>query len=323
MNNSLNHISLISSLNQLENELQGLYYTVIQKSDKAYSKLVSKLTNSIVNTFDKQRIEAINQAIDYLSHLPADESISESHMQKLNEIFQSYLSIDFEDAVRENIYELGTQLYKNGINEVSKTSGIKLFFDVNDQNAADILSSHNLFYIGNYYDEHISENLNGILKDYYTGNKTIKDVREDFYNKYSRVTEKGQSYFEGLAEHTASRARELGKITGFEKAGIAYYEIRAIIDDRTSDICLSMNGRIFPVSDGANLRDEILSMSSPEEIKSVAPWRAAGEVSNLHTSDLPPGMEFPPYHFRCRTIAVAYPFEDFQTEFLIPPDEEI
>jgi SPP1 gp7 family putative phage head morphogenesis protein len=144
------------------------------------------------------------------------------------------------------------------------------------------------------------------LKPYFTENKTITEVAEEFQKKFGKLTDKGIDYFEGLAEHTTNRNRELGKITGFEKAGVLKYEIRAVMDDRTSEICIEMNGKIFEVSDGVAFRDKILGIEDPNDIKTVAPWRSTDEIKGLSASELPPGMELPPYHWRCRTVAIAY-----------------
>ncbi len=310
------------AISKLNSEIKGLHYTYILKSPKAFENLLDKLSNAIANCYDTKRTDAIHKAIDYLTSLPDNEKFSEKISGKIDSILSTELGKNLEELASEPVMELGQQIYKSGIQEVSKNLNMKLAFNVPDREAADILSSHNLFFIKDYYDSQLSQGINSILKDYVTGGKTIKEVSEDFYKKYNDATEKGQAYFEGLAEHTASRSRELGKITGFEKAGIEYYEVRAIIDDRTSDICLSMNGRIFSVLDGINFRDSILSMDNPEDIKSVAPWRSSSEVENLHTSDLPAGMELPPYHFRCRTVVVAYPFSEFQTEYILPSEDK-
>lgn len=150
----------------------------------------------------------------------------------------------------------------------------------------------------------------------------FKEVAKDFANKFEDITNKGYDYFEGLAEHTANRVRELGKVTGYEKAGIMKYEIRAIMDDRTSDICQAMNGKIFEVAAAVDFRDTILSLDNPEDIKNAAPWRSGSEIKGIPDNEMPVGMELPPYHWRCRTLTVAYFEEDLQTSYPPLTDEE-
>jgi SPP1 gp7 family putative phage head morphogenesis protein len=205
-----------------------------------------------------------------------------------------------------DIFTLNAQIYKFGIGEVGKSLKMKLGFEVADEEAAAVLGKQNLFWVQDYYSEQLSGEIDNILKPYFTSDKTIGEVIDDFQKSFGKITDKGVDYFEGLAEHTTNRVRELGKITGYEKGGIVKYEIRAVMDDRTSDVCQQMNGQIFEVASGAAFRDTILSLSNPADIKDVAPWRTGDEISGLSGADLPPGMELPPYHWRCRTVTVAY-----------------
>jgi len=296
---------LKNSLLNLESELKNLEYVIIQKDEKGYKKLLKKLNTLLVNTFDKKIETAIKHSLDYLESI-GELFFNNNHLNHIQNIFQSEIGMDFPDIVNADVFTLNQQIYKFGIGEIGKSTGLKLAFDVADAEASAILGNHNLFWVQDYYTAQLQDDIDKILKPYFTSDKTIQEVMSDIQSKFSTVTNKGIDYFEGLAEHTTNRVRELGKITGYEKAGIIKYEIRAVMDDRTSDICLTMNGQIFEVSSGIDFRDTILGLDDPSSIKDVAPWRTASEISNLSTAELPPGMELPPYHWRCRTTTVAY-----------------
>lgn len=131
-----------------------------------------------------------------------------------------------------------------------------------------------------------------------------------------KIREQGQervnNYFKGLSQTNLNFARNFGNITAMQEAEIARYEIVAIIDNLTSEICQGLNGRIFELSLGVEHRDKVLGMESVEELKAFAPWQ-----KNLDAYDLAPGkkledpgaarvlaaagMGLPPYHFRCRS----------------------
>lgn len=73
---------------------------------------------------------------------------------------------------------------------------------------------------------------------------------------------------ENIARTESARVYEQGKyITYTNTPGVVAYEIHAVIDARTTDICLARNGRIIPIT-------------------------AAG-------------YEWPPYHYQCRTTTAA------------------
>lgn len=294
-----------TGLAHLEHELRNLEFVVIQKDDKGYKKLLSKLTSLHLNSFDKKVNEAVKKCIKYLTSVGGD-SFNSSHLKYVQTLFKTSIGVELPELLESDVLALNSQIYRFGIGEVGKSVKLKLAFDVADEEAAAVLGQQNLFWVQDYYGSQLSGEIDRVLKPYFTSDKTIGDVIDDFKKSFQKLTDKGSDYFEGLAEHTTNRTRELGKITGYEKAGVEKYEIRAVIDDRTSDVCLEMDGQIFEVSSGVEFRDTILSLDDPEQIKAVAPWRTGSEISGLSTADLPPGMELPPYHWRCRTVTVAY-----------------
>jgi len=294
-----------SNIEILEKELTNLEYVIIQKDEKGYKKLLKKLITLQVNSFDKKVNEAIDKCINYLKSVGA-ESFNNDHLNYIQTVFEMSLGKHLPSLMEADLLTLNTQIYKFGIGEVGKSVKMKLGFDVPDEEAGVILGKQNLFWVQDYYGTQLKDEINKILTPYFKSDKTINEVIDDFQKSFNKITNKGVDYFEGLAEHTTNRVRELGKITGYEKAGIESYEIVAVVDDRTSDICLEMNGKIFDVASGVNFRDTILGLSDPADIKNVAAWRTPDEIKGLSVADLPPGMEVPPYHFKCRTITVAY-----------------
>ena len=293
---------LSKCLDSIDEDLQHI---LIVKDVKLRNKLLRELKEALLTSFDEKRTEAINKAIEFLVSLDADK-FNKKHAQKVNDILKKSLGQDLAGVLEKNVSDLSDRLFKSGISDVARTLKLKLSFDIVDSKAAKILGKHTMFWILNYYSEHLQTEIDDILKGYYTEGKLIREVASDFATAFTDKSNRGFSYFEGLAEYTTYRINELGKINGFEKAGIEYYEIKAIIDDRTSDVCRYMDGVVFPVSEAVKFRDSILKLNSPEDIKKFAPWRSATEISDFKKDGFPTGMALPPYHWRCRTITIAY-----------------
>jgi SPP1 gp7 family putative phage head morphogenesis protein len=122
-----------------------------------------------------------------------------------------------------------------------------------------------------------------------------------------------KSYFQGLARTTTNRSQNFSRVNLMSQAEITDYEIVAIIDKRTSDICLQMDGRRFSVKDGMAHIDSVLGAKTPSGLRQVAGWRdslkelgiknpLSGKTSSKISAILSGnGMALPPYHFRCRT----------------------
>lgn len=123
------------AVSKLQSEITDLQYALILKSDKAFEKLLNKLSNAIVNSYDIKRTDALNKAIDYLIALPEDEKFSDIIVNKVDSILSTELGKNLEEIVSESVLELNTQIYKSGIQEISKSLNLKLAFDVPDENA--------------------------------------------------------------------------------------------------------------------------------------------------------------------------------------------
>lgn len=311
------HGEIICRINSIDGDLNEL---IIIKDEKLRKKILSKLQTVLINSFDESRTLALNKAIDYLLSIDGDK-FKKDDAKKIDDILRQYLSKNLSTLVDDTINDLSEKLYKSGITDVSRSLKTKLSFDVIDNEAAGILADQTMFWIQSYYSDLLNQEISKIISEYFNSAKTIGEIASDFAGKFVDTTDKGFSYFEGLAEFTTYRTSVLGNVTGFEKAGVKFYQIKATLDERTSEICRNMDGRIFEVSRAIEFRDTILSLRTKEQIKEFAPWRPASDVEGKDSSELPLGMVLPPYHFRCRTIVIGY-FGDTKDEPKTVPEQE-
>jgi len=125
---------------------------------------------------------------------------------------------------------------------------------------------------------------------------------------------KSKSYWRGLAATAINRSRTFGEISGYEEAGVATYEILAVMDERTSPVCKFMNGKVFKVKTAAKTRDDIIN-SPPEMVKTNHPWLSFKDVQTMTDEQLQAvGFIMPPFHFHCRTTTVVREFFSGTTE---------
>ena len=96
-----------------------------------------------------------------------------------------------------------------------------------------------------------------------------------------------------------TRARSFGTVEGLVHGGIERLEIVAVMDERTSDICRELNGRIIDVADAVAVRDRLLDAESPEDVKLVTPWISADAAAASSSKDLAAqGVALPSFHFQ-------------------------
>ena len=151
------------------------------------------------------------------------------------------------------------------------------------------------------------------------------------------------AYWEVVAGAFTSNARSFAQLSSFAEAGIQRYRIEAVMDERTTEICRYLDGKVFEVGDALRRFDRLDRLSRPEDIRREQPWvrtgvdaesgrrvmfidrdgerTRLGEVarSGVGTSDDPGefdrmvsnaelmdlGVSWPPYHGLCRSTCLA------------------
>lgn len=228
-----------------------------------------------------------------------------------------------------NLSELDTPFQKatkkpKGPKKVVVEIGPK--FDLLDENALEELMSDVMIWIGRHYDANVRRMIRAavtptMLKgmDRKAAGKFIAKVLQETLDKVEvpdRFRGTAASYFEGLAANIATNARVRGQIRSFSDIGITTYEIVNPMDERTSEICLYMNGKVFKVSDAEAQIEASAAAKTPAELRSVHPWLKADEIKKIGEGGTKAlaeaGLALPPYHFRCRsTVDVAVGSMDY------------
>lgn len=161
--------------------------------------------------------------------------------------------------------------------------------------------------------------------------RDLRRALPDMWQKY------GQSYARLNAGMATSRARSFSEVASYQAAGIASYEIVAVIDERTTDICRALDGQIISTNRAAALLQQQTRLSRPEDIRDVAPLcreverdgkryvetahgaeiaevqrsgygvrddRGTNSYSRMGDQLADASVGMPPYHFNCRTLTV-------------------
>lgn len=302
----LNTHIILKQLDEIQEAVSDMELVMLVKDDKAYNILLGRLRDAILMAYDDQKKAAL---VDILKHLDnkKTDAFTKADAEYIDEVLTAKFGEDLNSLVAGDVSKLTNEIFKLGKKEILDTAGFKLSFNVSDKEAAKILAEQNLFWIGGHYGEKLKSQFDKLTAGYFDSDKTLQNIADDFLSSFNRFTNQGDQYFYDLAEHQTNTVRELGKVNGLVQAGIEYYEIRAVIDDRTSDICVRLNGTVFPVERAVEYRDNILSLNNPDDIKEASPWLNSNEVAALPSDDseLPAGLSLPPYHFRCRTIIVS------------------
>jgi SPP1 gp7 family putative phage head morphogenesis protein len=245
--------------------------------------------------------------------------------------------LEIDKALRRVITRVGGRASR--IPEVR--AGIGTGFSIPDREAARLLSRHHSFWVRDRYGQ-ISDSMSAqaraiIARGVERGldSRTIaRDLR--------RMTGTGlrqEHYYRTVAQNHVARARSYTLGSSLRAAGIRFYRIEAVLDDRTTHQCVFLHGKVLPVGPGAANIERTMRSPNPEAVLAnqpfivernnqlVVPTPGGGEATvatiERHSSGASPtgvdatfsgGMSsadlvshaigFPPYHHGCRTTVV-------------------
>jgi len=180
-----------------------------------------------------------------------------------------------QDGAKKLLGDIYTDTYHRTLYEIQKGTGIGVSFaKINSDGLEKVLSTE--FARSNWSkriwgdrDKLASELYTKLSQSFIRGDsldKTVKDLMERLNVSQSNAMR--------LVQTESAFFMEQATMDGYKESRIVdRYEILATLDNRTSQTCQSMDGKVFKVSE--------------EEV----------------------GINFPPFHARCRTTTVPY-FED-------------
>ncbi len=287
-----------------------LVVQAVVKDTRAFERLYRQLQEAMTNAWTDATRQGIAAALDRLRDL-GDGSFTQEDGAMIMRVLEASVGAEaIQAAMRRPIINLSEGLFRAGAEEVGKAAGVAINFMRPDLDALDVLKTGNLFWIGNSWNVHTQELFAKTLEEYFSAGMTREDLTRRFAEDFAGLSERGQRYWELLADHTATKTREMGRVSGYERAGVKYVQVRAQLDRNTSEICRHMHGRVIEVATMRTQRDAYLdAVSRRDDASAKAAWTmhgAGADLSATPTSKLGSSTASPPYHFRCRTITVLY-----------------
>lgn len=296
-------------LDQIENLL-------ILKIDK-FEGIVRKLKNRLSSAWGTQVEDTLKECLDYAETF---NGTSEALYAALEKKMKNDLGTGFAETVNKPVISAIKNSYVLGAESaLEQVPTVSFAWMEQDLNSLSVLDETQKWWIGEYYSDNVQQVLEQTLKPYFEGNAGVgmarRDIIEALQNSFSYIEEPSKGYWDLLADHICTQTRSIGTVSGYEQGGIEVVRVKAHIDNRTTEICLALDGQIISVKDLRTFVDKYekaCKTKNKEKIKKAWPmrqdkWAKEKLTSPKKIASLVKKGEIglPPYHFRCRTITVA------------------
>lgn len=284
--------------------------------------LTKDLREVLSNSWKKSVRESLIAALDTISNV--NGALTAAEMGMIIEDVKDILAMPVEQAVRKQLVDIQKAAYIMGAVGAAG-SGVKIKWFLPDQKSLQVLNRDLLFWVGSHYDDNLSEAFKATLQDFFNAGYTRDEMAKLLKHHFKDLGEKSDAYWDLLADHTCTKTREIGRVAGYEKAGVEVIRIKAHLDERTTEVCRRLHGQVVAVKAMRSHIDTYLAAcatKNKEKIKAAWPW-ITDEWSEKNLTN-PKAVQrqvrrgvvgMPPYHARCRTITVA--------EFMVDAGERV
>ncbi|WP_107497713.1 hypothetical protein [Thalassobius sp. I31.1] len=201
--------------------VRGVARRVVLKDAEAYARLYAELQTALSNAWSESMREGITAGLERLRDLGAGGVFTQEDAKALLRVLEGSVGEEaLRAAMRDPVINLTDALYRVGAEEVGKAAGVAIAFNRPDLDALDILKEGNLYWVGNSWNTRHQNAMAKTLEAYFTEGMTRETLAARFAEDFAGVSERGLVYWELLADHTATKTREMGRVTGYERAGV-------------------------------------------------------------------------------------------------------
>lgn len=282
---------------------------LLAKDEAAFAALSGRLSAAMTRAWSFGVAAAFRRALEILRGMDPARFDAADEARLLAEIEQEIGGEAMRAALEGPVITLPAAIYQAEAMAAARAAGLDYAFGVKDEAALELLRRFDLHWIGRHWDAGTRAAVTGAVAEFFENGWTYETLAERLKAAFDGIEARGMAYWQLTADTIATKTRELGRVAGYEQAGVKYLEVRAHIDSRTTPICRSMHGRLIRLETVTRQRERYLDAigrGHMEAAKAAWPMFDATMAFAGGTKTLPENVGLPPYHFRCRTVTVAY-----------------
>lgn len=172
---------------------------------------------------------------------------------------------------------------------------------------------------GGVYND-FKDDMASAIKDIFDGTDSSAKIIERAVKAKEKVGEifstlQVQNRYRLVAENAVNKARNFAQALAYEELGITRYEISAILDQKTSIVCRTLNGKVFETKTAVQYVNEVLA-TDPNKVVSKFPWpdpkdfpQTEDDLRNITPAEVNKlynkmSVKLPPYHAFCRSTVI-------------------
>jgi hypothetical protein len=278
----------------------------VLKDAAAFERVVAALKAAFTRAWSLGYRNAVQRLLDEVQAIGPEAFTREMEARVLAAFELEVGPEQMRRMVEGPVVNLSEAAWLIGARDAAKGTGIDYRFGLKDTQALKLAQRGDLYWVAHHWDAFTRQKLSDTVARFFEEGQTYERLAEWMQEAMAGVHEAGMRYWELAADTAATKTREMGRIAGYEQAGIQWVQVRARMDERTTPICRSLHGRLIPLSTIVAQRDKYLEAAGRGHLEAARAAWPMWEAGQAFGEELPGNVGLPPYHFRCRTVTVAF-----------------
>ena len=272
-------------------------------------ELINKMQMALNNVWEKEARAAI---IDSLNMVRQAETLGKSELAIIESNLALRLGVPIGALAVQATTDISTGAFLNGTEKATQKP--EFLFNTDNLDALNAVERNNNMFASDHYSEQLAKATKDALRPFFAGQSSTSDVAFKIRNAMGDKLLKSDAYWKTFAEQSIIQTRSIGQVAGYQREGIETIRVKAVIDERTSMICMRLNGTIISVK---NLSNQVanwqkaVNRGDKQGMKDAWPWWGDKQAAKLTSqSKINKAVKqgkvgSPPYHGRCRTTTVV------------------
>lgn len=228
---------------------------------------------------------------------------ADSALDWLDNEMRGTLPTEVAAAVRDNIRDAWVDAATSGVKPAQKTATQKV------APAIKWFESAQSYDYGAVYNDFRPEMQQAVLDELEgsgAGGRSIREKAQAAAKAAGKILtdDEAQNRYRLVVSNAVNKARNFSQVLSMQELGFQELEIVAIMDQKTSAICRSMNGRRVRVETMATFVNDVLD-TEPAAVAKSFPWPKSAPQGKTTQVMQALSCKMPPYHGHCRTTVVV------------------
>lgn len=160
------------------------------------------------------------------------------------------------------------------------------------------------YYTNKYFNDFVAPKIISDMEKVISGQDPLEPINFSYLRESLNNRLKSVPYWNVVANAAMSRGYHYGLTKAGQLSGKTGYVYNAVLDNKTSEICKYLNGRVFWLADAVNLMEKVASADA-DKVKEITPWLKDDQVVGKSNEELRQlGAIVPPQHGNCRSTII-------------------